>query len=443
MMGDRSANNELRREVGVAGAILLGLGSIVGTGVFVSFGVAAGVTGPSVILAVALAAAVASFNGLSSAQLAANHPVSGGTYEYGYRWLNPTLGFLAGWMFLCAKAASAATAALGCSGYLLEFVGGQPKGGATLPAVLIVVVVTSLLCFGIRRSNQVNAVVVAVTLGALTVFVIAGVIHLSEEGLHHFTPFWRHNEDRSAPTLFLEATALMFVAFTGYGRIATLSEEVHDPKRTIPRAIVATLLISALLYGSVSAIAVGVLGPDRLVIAIESHVAPLQLAAGQFSSATITAVIAFGAITAMLGVLLNLLLGLSRVVLAMGRRTDLPHGFSRVSAATHSPVAATVAVGLVVAAICLVGNVATTWSFSALTVLVYYALTNAAALRLSDEERFYPRWVSWLGLGSCLSLAFFISWIFWIYGAILLFVGLLSRQLSQRFSGKNDSSGTA
>ncbi len=118
--------DRLKREMGIGGSVFLGLGSIVGTGVFVSNGIGAGIAGPSVILSIVIGAAVAACNGLNSVQLAANHPVSGGTYEYGYRYLRPALGFIAGWMFLAAKRASAATAALGFSGYLLQAVGAPP-----------------------------------------------------------------------------------------------------------------------------------------------------------------------------------------------------------------------------------------------------------------------------------------------------------------------------
>src|SRR5690606_38420555 len=120
---DKPPHHRLKRELGLGGATMLGLGSMVGTGVFVSIGIAAGVAGPAVILAIAMAAAVATCNALSSAQLAASHAVSGGTYEYGYRYLNPALGFTAGWMFLCAKTASTATAALDFGGYLLRLLG--------------------------------------------------------------------------------------------------------------------------------------------------------------------------------------------------------------------------------------------------------------------------------------------------------------------------------
>jgi APA family basic amino acid/polyamine antiporter len=159
--------------------VLLGLGSILGTGVFVSSGIAAGVAGPAVIVAVALAALVATCNALSSAQLAASHPVSGGTYEYGYRYLTPSIGFVAGWMFLCAKSASAATAALGLAGYVLGAIGGGGHVWRTGLGVSAVVVLTMLVAGGIRRSNRTNAVIVAVTLVALLGFILAGLPSLA------------------------------------------------------------------------------------------------------------------------------------------------------------------------------------------------------------------------------------------------------------------------
>ena len=130
----RRRETGLARVVGTPGAILLGLGSIVGTGAFVSIGIAAGVAGPSVVVATALAALLAACNGLSSAQLAADHPVSGGSYEYGYKHVSPRVGFMAGWMFLSAKSASAATAALGLAGYALDVVGHLRAPGYLYPA---------------------------------------------------------------------------------------------------------------------------------------------------------------------------------------------------------------------------------------------------------------------------------------------------------------------
>ncbi|MDX1585074.1 MAG: amino acid permease, partial [Thermoanaerobaculia bacterium] len=212
MNGDKGESTSLDRVLGIPGAVLMGLGSILGTGIFVSIGVAAGIAGPAVVLAVALAAVVATFNGLSSAQLAANHPVSGGTYEYGYRYLNPSLGFTAGWMFLCAKSASAATAALGFAGYLLTALGHTEMTLRIAVALGIVALLTAVVAGGMRRSNRANAVIVSLTLLGLLAFILAGTPKSFETGTEPFSPFFG-GRDGALSTL-LHATALMFVAST-------------------------------------------------------------------------------------------------------------------------------------------------------------------------------------------------------------------------------------
>ena len=242
----------LKRVLGTGGAILLGLGSILGTGVFVSLAVAAGVTGPAVLPAVGIAAGLALCNGLSSAQLAAAHPVAGGTYAYGYRFLTPTLGFTAGWMFLTSKSASAATAALGAASYLLLALGQPVVGWPTVGIALALVAgVASLVLSGLRRSNAANAVIVTLTLGVLLAFVLVGLPEAAAGAGERLSDTFRL---RSAA--LLHAAALVFVAFTGYGRIATLGEEVRDPGKTIPKAIAATVLVTATLYALVSFVGV-------------------------------------------------------------------------------------------------------------------------------------------------------------------------------------------
>jgi APA family basic amino acid/polyamine antiporter len=405
---------------------MMGLGSIVGTGVFVSIGIAAGVAGPSVVLAVVLAALLAGCNALSSAQLAASHPVSGGTYEYGYKYLSPALGFTAGWMFLCAKSASAATAALGFSGYLLH-AAGQDQDLLRWVALAAVAVLTALVHGGLRRSNAANIVIVSLTLLSLAAFVVAGIPSLSQVGLSHFEPFLRSAPGKpwSGWTNLLQATALMFVAYTGYGRIATLGEEVTEPRTTIPTAIVATLLTSVVLYGAVTVVAVGTIGSEALQQATAGEVAPLEVVASHFHLPQTRWVVALGAVTAMLGVLLNLIIGLSRVVLAMGRRGDLPQRLGQLDKNGTSPRAAVTFTGLLIVGLTLLGSVKAAWSFSAFTVLVYYAITNLAALRLKGDSRLYPRLVSWCGLAGCLLLAFWVEPPYWIAGLSVLTLGLL------------------
>jgi APA family basic amino acid/polyamine antiporter len=371
--------SELRRELGLGGAVITGLGSILGTGAFVAIALAFDFAGAGIILAAPLAGLVAVFNGLSSAALAGAHPVAGGTYEYGYRFLGPWPGFLAGWLFLIAKSASAATAALAL-GRLL---------GLEWAPVVIVALVTGLVAAGLRRTTFVNAALVVITVAGLLAFVWISNSIVVTSGIR---------APSASPSSVLEAIAFLFVAYTGYGRIATLGEEVRDPARTIPRAVVVTLMVTAILYTGVAWAVVRLWedagrGGDSL----------FAIAEGLTGSQVVT----FAAGAAMAGVLVNLVLGLSRVWLAMGRRHDMPQPLARV--ADGSPRVAVVVAGTVIAGLTLVGDLRVAWSFSAFSVLLYYAITNAAALRLGPDERRFPRWTAWAGLVSCLFLAVWLD----------------------------------
>lgn len=405
---------------------------MVGTGVFVSIGIAAGIAGPAVMLAIAIAACVAACNAFSSAQLAANHPVSGGTYEYGYEYLGARFGFTAGWMYLAAKSASAATAALGFAGYLLGALGG-PASWIVPVALGAITLLTGIVLSGIRRSNWTNMAIVSVTLATLAYFVLGGLTTtVSSEGTaQFFDPFFAPASGSGPLASLLHASALMFVAFTGYGRIAALGEEVQHPKRTIPRAIVVTMIVVTVLYIGVAATGVAAIGADGLSAATDAA-SPLEAAIQALALPGGTAVITIGACTAMLGVLLNLLLGLSRVLLAMGRRADMPTVFGQINAAGTTPVPAVLAVGAFIASLTLIGDVATTWSFSAFTVLIYYALTNLAALFIPEEGRLYPKWVSGAGLLFCASLAFFVDVWVWTTGIGLIAAGLVWHAAARR-----------
>ena len=387
---------------------MLGLGSIIGTGVFISLGIGASIAGPMILPAIGLAGLVALCNGLSSAQLAANHPVSGGTYEYGHRWLNPSLGFVAGWMFLCAKSASAATAALGFALYL------NPENSLPI-ALAIVWVITAITLLGIQRTNTINTLIVGAVLLSLIAFVVFGAPAISANPQN-----WQSALDGENLKNLLPATALMFVAFTGYGRIATLGEEVTEPRRTIPRAIIATLVTTTVIYIVVTWVALANVG---------NQFSSLAIIAQTFSGPSLVKVLTAGAIIAMASVLLNLVLGLSRVVLAMGRRCDLPKTTARITDSTKVPAVATIVVGCLITGLVYVGDMKLTWSFSAFTVLVYYALTNLCAIRLKIEERLYPIWVSYIGLFACLCLAVFVEWRIILAGLSLIALGLALRWL--------------
>lgn len=421
-------NLELRRDIKTPGAIMMGLGSIIGTGIFVSVAITTQVAGNGVVIAIVIAALLATFNGLSSAQLAAAHPVSGGTYEYGNRFLNSYFGFTAGWMFLIAKSASAATAVLGCVGYLFyAFDVGSANWHIVAAGLLLLLLMTFLVSGGISRSNTANKFIVSLTILGLAALVIAG---LFSNGLPT-QPVIDAVTDTSGSSI-LYASALMFVAYTGYGRIATLGEEVAEPRTTIPKAIILAMVVIVVLYLAVSLTALQVMGAGAFGQTVEGEAAPLMIVAQTLSVPVIGPIITVAAITAMLGVLLNLLLGLSRVMLSMARRRDLPGALAEVNQKTQSPAVAVWITGLIIGVLVLSGDVVFTWSFSAFTVLIYYAITNLSAFVMPEELRLYPRWIPALGLFGCLFLAFWIEPKFWISGLILIAIGLVWHTLARK-----------
>lgn len=422
-------SQSLQRRIGLAGATAFGLGAILGTGVFVTVVTATHQHGTAVLIGIALAALAAVCNGLSSAQLAAAFPVSGGTYEYAYRVLNPWLGFTAGWLFLCAKCASAAAAALGAASYVQLWLPHTAQIPAVLIAVIILICVGLITLSGIRWANGFNLVLVVVSLSSLAFFV--GEVALSQEryevqvGSSSSLSVWGT----------LQAAAIMFVAFTGYGRIATLGEEVQDPRRTIPRAVIVTLILTAGVYLCVA------LATLHLLSISDSAEPPqnlLELASPHVSRLAIVWLTA-GALAAMLAVENNLILGLSRVVLAMGRRGDLPARLAQLNQQNTSPTAALILVVMSIGLVILISDFKIAWEFSAVTVLVYYGITNLCALRLEKSQRMFPPWVSILGVMLTFGLAVFIQPKVWGVAVILLLLGWCMRGFfrNSRFLGNS------
>ncbi len=400
---------------------------MLGSGVFVTAPLAVELAGTAAILSLALAGLLAFANALGSAQLAASHPVSGGAYEYGYVYASPELGWTAGWLFLIAKSASAATALLGFAEYARMLAPETPWFGRVPVAFLAGFVLTILVASGVRRSTRANTVLIAVPLAALGVFVVVALASSGAETFTRLTPFFPAEQSAaSGAASTLRAAALFFVAYTGYGRIATMGEEVHEPGRTIPRAITVTVIASFLLYAAVVVAAIGAVGVER-VSTSASSAAPLGEVARDFAGPWLSHFVTAGAACALLGVSLNLLLGLSRVLLAMARRGDAPAPVGVINAARTSAPIAVLTVGVLVGLLVLVGDVRTTWSLSAFTVLVYYAINNFCALRLSDEQRLYPRWISTAALAGCLSLAVWVDWRSSATGLSLIAIGLVWR----------------
>ncbi|MCI4063038.1 APC family permease [Micromonospora sp. R77] len=381
--------DELRRRLGVPDAVVIGLGSMLGAGVFVVFAPAAAAAGGAgVLVALALAGFIAWCNATSSARLAARYPESGGTYVYGRERLHPFAGFVAGWGFVVGKTASCAAMALTIGAYLWP-------GRARLVAVVAVVAVTAVNLRGIGKTAMATCALVAVVLSVLTLVAVTGAPHVAVDRL-----------DGLAGTGIrgvLTAAGLLFFAFAGYARIATLGEEVRDPARTIPRAVPLALGTVLAIYLVLAVVALGVLGEDRLA-ASTAPLADVVTAAGLPGLAW---VVRAGATVAVTGVLLSLLAGVGRTTLAMARRRDLPHGLAAVHPRYGVPHRAEVAVAAVVVVVVALGDVRSAIGFSSCTVLVYYAIANASALTLGREpgRRTPVQLLAALGLVGCLVLA--------------------------------------
>jgi basic amino acid/polyamine antiporter, APA family len=404
----------LRRDLGLIDAIAIGFGAIIGAGIFVVTGVAAGIAGPALLAGLFIAAIAATANALSSAQLAALYPQSGGTYEYGYRVLNEWAGFAAGWMFLASKTAAAGTVALGLAGYLDALMPGlQPR----VMAVGAIIVFTILNYFGVRRSSTANLMIVAVSLGALLIFTGAGAGAFRMDNLQPFAPAGLRGT--------LQAAALLFFAFTGYARIATLAEEVRNPGRNIPLAIAITIGGAVLLYGAVALVAVGSVG----TAAMAATAAPLYVAAQAFPARWVATVVAVGGITAMLGVILSQLLGLSRMAFAMARNGDLPAGLASVHPRFGSPGRAVLLIGAVAAVVAAAGTLRGVAAAASFTILVYYGIANVAALRMPQHARLVPDLVPWIGVTSCALLLVSLDMTTIMTGSAVLAAGLFGRAL--------------
>ncbi|MFI8455996.1 APC family permease [Kitasatospora sp. NPDC085464] len=408
MSGSASAAGpgELRRHLGVFDAVVIGLGSMIGAGVFAALAPAAAAAGSGLLIGLALAGVVAYCNATSSARLAARYPQSGGTYVYGRERLGEFWGYLAGWGFVIGKTASCAAMALTVGSYVWP-------GQAHAVAVAAVVALTAVDYVGVQKAAWLTRAIVAVVLGVLAAVVVACL-----SGGQADAGRWAVGADAGFHGV-LQAAGLLFFAFAGYARIATLGEEVRDPQRTIPRAIPLALGITLVVYTAVALAVLAVLGPERLAHAA----APLADAVRAAGVPGLAPVVRAGAAVAALGSLLALILGVSRTTLAMARDRHLPHALAAVHPRFGVPHRAALAVGAVVAVVAAVGDVRGAIGFSSFGVLAYYAVANASAWTLTPGEGRPPRIVPVVGTAGCLALAFALPAASVLSGAVVLGLG--------------------
>lgn len=398
----RHMTQELRRSLGVFDAVVIGLGSMVGAGIFVALAPAARAAGSGLLLGLALAAVVAYCNAMSSARLAALYPASGGTYVYGRERLGAFWGYLAGWAFVVGKTASCAAMALTVGAYAWP-------GQEHAVAVASVVALTAVNYGGVQKSAWLTRAIVAVVLAVLAAVVVSS-LGSGSAGFGRLDV----GADTSVGGV-LQAAGLLFFAFAGYARIATLGEEVRDPARTIPRAIPLALGIALVVYVCVAVSVLSVLGAGELGRAT----APLADAVRAADAQWLAPVVRVGAAVAALGSLLALILGVSRTTLAMARDGHLPTALAAVHPRFQVPHRAELAVGAVVAVVAATADVRGAIGFSSFGVLVYYTIANASAWTLGSRNRVLAS----TGLVGCLVLAFALPLSSVVAGAAVLAVG--------------------
>jgi APA family basic amino acid/polyamine antiporter len=380
--------SRLARKLGTFDAVAIGLGAMIGAGVFAAFGPAARAAGNGLPIGLAIAALVAWCNATSSAELAAVHPESGGAYVYGRKRLGKLWGFLAGFGFVAGKLASCAAMALTFGSYA------APELARPL-AVGAIVALTAVNLLGIEKTALVTRLIVALVLASLAV-VVSAVWRGGAARVEHLWPI-----STSAPGV-LQSAGFLFFAFAGYARIATLGEEVVDPARTIPRAVPIALGTVLVVYATVGISALAGAGADALA----SSSVPLATAVEAGELRALVPVVRIGAAIASLGVLLSLIAGVSRTIFAMASNRDLPSFLAAVHPRRRVPHRAEILVGAIAAIAAATLDLHDAIGFSSFAVLAYYAVANASALTLGREQRLWPRGWAIAGLIGCATLAF-------------------------------------
>jgi APA family basic amino acid/polyamine antiporter len=413
-----STGPELARRLGTRDAVVLGVGSMIGAGVFAAFAPAARAAGTGLLLGLGLAAVVAYCNATSSAQLAAQYPASGGTYLYGRERLGAWWGFLAGWGFVVGKTASCAAMALTFAAYAVPVDWQRPI------AVAAVLGLTAVNYRGITRTAGLTRVLVALVLVALAIAVAAALIG----GTPDTTRLTTWDFGSSGWYGVLQSAGLLFFAFAGYARIATLGEEVRDPERTIPRAIPLALGIAVAVYAVIAGTLLLVLGASG----IGESDAPLAAAVGAGTWAWAGPVVRVGAAAAALGALLALIAGIGRTTLAMARESDLPSWLAAVHPRHRVPHRAELVLAGIICLLVLTVDLRGAIGFSSFGVLLYYFVANVAAFTQPSDRRRWPRPLQVAGAGGCLLLVATLPWPSLTAGVAVLAVGVLYRMLRLR-----------
>jgi len=418
-MAGKEPQNALKRSLGLLDATAISVGAIIGGGIFVVTGIAAGLAGSALVISMVIAGVIAFFTALSFAELAAWQPVEGSVYEYARQLVSPFSGFLAGWMWILANTFTGAAVSLGFAYYLTALF---PILPSNIVAAALCITFTALNFIGVRQSAILNNILVAAKLLILAFFVIFGAAHTATSNFMPFEPF-------NAGVVY--GACFIFFAYAGFARVAVVAEEVKDAKRNVPRALLLSLAISTIVYILVGIVAVGLVGSTELA----GSDAPLTEAISATGSPLAMQIVSFGGLLATASVLLTSILGVSRMAYSMARKKDMPQTLTRLHHKFYTPYYALSIVGAVMAVLVMFVDLTRVVALSTFAILFYYALTNVAALKLKMENRRYSRLIPALGLSTCLVLLVFVlfaSTQSWIIGIICLAIGAVYYLAKQR-----------
>jgi APA family basic amino acid/polyamine antiporter len=407
----------LKRNLNLLDATAIGVGAIIGAGIFVVLGIAMGYAGPSVIVSIIIAGIIASFTAFSFAELGSAIPKAGGAYSFAFELLSPSAGFIVGFLWLFAQIVGGATISLGFASY---FVAIFPAFSIKTVAVLAAMGLTGLNLIGIKQSSIVNNILVIIKIGILALFIGFGIFQIHPQYLSEFSPNGVYG--------ILQGAGFIFFAYLGFGRISTLSEEVKKPERNLPLAVLFALLLSVVLYVLTGLTAAGL--QDYQILAHSGS--PIAVAANATGNSMLVAAVSIGALIATASVLLTNLLGLSRVAFAMARNGQLPKSIARVSSRLGTPYVSILAMGALLIALAYALDLREAAAITSFSILFVHLTVNLSAIRLRRKmpnkggfrAPLYPL-IPLLGFISCLILMFSLPQESWFAAGVVISIGLV------------------
>jgi APA family basic amino acid/polyamine antiporter len=415
-MGE-SSSGKLKSTLGFFDATAISLGAIIGSGIFVVTGIVAGLAGPALVVSMVIAAVISLFTALSFVELTAWMPLEGSVYEFAHRLVSPFAGFLSGWMWIVSNTFAGAAVSVGFAYYLVTLF---PSLDFRLIAAILCVIFALLNYVGVKHSAMFNNILVSAKVLILLVFVAVGLFHVKSANFTSSIP---------SEMGVLRGAYFIFFAYSGFARIAVVAEEVQDARRTIPRSIILSLAISTTIYILVGAVAVGLIGAERLG---ESN-SPLVEAISVIDNPILAYVVSLGGMFATASVLLTSILGVSRMAFAMARKRDLPSAISRLHSKYNTPYASILIIGILMALLAIFVDLAGVVAVSTFASLFYYALANVSALKLKVNTRRYPRFVPAIGLATCVMLLAFVQPSSLTTGLGCLMLGALYYVVNKKF----------